>query len=342
VAASGKTACRFCFYQDIGFFEELGAMKLVRYTSFALWLFSLVASAACSSSSEGISDGAMAPDGGATGPTRPSAVKLCYSEMAENHAATLAFRKALDNGSVADRAAVTADLKTAMDQYPDEEEFALLHGLANVWRLGEPLPAEVGDQVGLITTVTAARSSLELAYSLCPTDHRIPAWLGPIVINWGRALMNQDSIDLGLKILQQGIDAYPSFVLFSKVLVYADRPKTDPDFQQALAAIDANVETCKPGDPACVNTSRVPHNIEGAMIFLGDTYAKAGQKDRALERYQSIMKEVTYPAWDYQTLLADRIATLDSRVAAFNTADTADDPVSAWNDTNQCSICHKQ
>ena len=319
-------------------------MKFVRVASFALALFPLVALPACGSSEGLAPDGGSktVPDAGAGGPIRPAAVKLCYSEMAENHPATIAFWKALENGSVADRATVTADLKTALDQHPDEEEIALLHGLSNVWRLGEPLPAEVGDQNGLIATVTAARASLERAYMLCPTDHRIPAWLGPIITNWGRALNDQATIDLGLKVLQQGIDAYPSFVLFSKVLVYADRPKADPDFQQALAAIDANVDTCKPGDPACGNTRRVPHNIEGAMVFLGDTYAKAGQKSRALDSYQSITKEATYPEWDYQTLLADRLATLDSRIKAFDTPDTADDPLSAWSDSNQCSICHKR
>jgi hypothetical protein len=323
-------------------------MKFGHHVSFALTLFPLVASTACTSD-EGIGPAGgntTVPDSGSDGPAgsviRPEEVKLCYSEMAENHAATIAFWKALDNGSVADRAAVTAALKTAVDQHPDEEEFALLHGLANVWRLGEPLPSEATDQIGLIATVTAARAALERAYTLCPTDHRIAAWLGPIIVNWGRALSDQASIDLGLKVLQRGIDAYPSFVLFSKVLVYADRPKSDPDFQQALAAIDANVNSCKPGDPACGNTRRVPHNIEGAMVFLGDTYAKAGQKDRAVDRYQSTTKEATYAEWDYQTLLADRLAMLDTRIKAFDTPDTADDPVSAWNDVNQCSICHKR
>ena len=323
-------------------------MNLGGHASLALALFPLVATTACSSN-DGLgpaSGNNTVPDGGSDGAAgatiRPAAVKLCYTEMAENHPATVAFWKALDQGSVADRAAVIAELKTAADQYPNEEEFALLHGLANVWRLGEPLASEAGDQAGLIATVTAARASLERAYELCPTDHRIPAWLGPIIVNWGRAISDQASVDLGLKVLQQGIDAYPSFVLFSKVLVYADRPKADPDFQQALAAIDANVDSCKPGDPACGNTSRVPHNIEGAMIFLGDTYAKAGQKDRAVDRYQSITKESTYPEWDYQALLADRLATLDTRIKAFETPDAADDPVSAWNDSNQCSICHKR
>jgi tetratricopeptide (TPR) repeat protein len=322
-------------------------MNLAHFASFPLTLFSLgVALTGCGS--EGAPDRAdgavVAPDAGSPdGPDgRPPGVKLCYSETSLGHPATAAFWKALENGAVADRQAVISDLKAALDEYPGEEEFALLHGLANVWRLGEPLPSETGDQAGLVSAVTAARASLERAYELCPTDHRIPAWLGPIIVNWGRALSDQASIDLGLKILQQGIDAYPSFVLFSKVLVYADRPKTDPDFQQAIAAIDANVDTCKPGDPACGNTAHVPHNIEGAMVFLGDTYAKAGQKERASDRYRAAMNEASFDEWDYHMLLADRLATLEARVAAFDTPDPADDPVSAWNDTNQCSICHKR
>jgi tetratricopeptide (TPR) repeat protein len=286
----------------------------------------------------GSSDGAVTDGAGG----RPATVKLCYNESSSSNPATLAFWHALEDGSIDDRQSVIAALKTATDEHPDDEEIALLHGLANVWRLGEPLPSEAADQSGLVNTVQAARASLERAYTLCATDYRIPAWLGPIVINWGRAISDQASIDLGFKILQQGIDNYPSFVLFSKLLVYADRPKSDPDFQQALAAIDANVDTCKPGDPACINTPKVPHNIEGAMVFLGDTYAKAGQRDRALDRYKAAMKEPSYGEWDYQALLAERIATIDMRVAAFNTPDTTDDPKSAWNDTNQCSICHKR
>jgi hypothetical protein len=326
------------------------AMNLIRFAFLPVVAFSLPASlGGCSSDGRLAAPQGGAPEGGVPetgapegGDNRPPAVKLCYTDESRAHPATAAFWSALDGANVEDRQAVIAALKTATDEHPDEEEFALLHGLANVWRLGEPLPSETNDQASRIATVTAARSSLERAYALCPTDHRITAWLGPIVINWGRALNDQATIDSGFKTLQQGIDAYPSFVLFSKLLVYADRPKSDPDFQQALAAIDANVNTCSPGDPACINTLHVPHNIEGAMVFLGDTYAKAGQKDRAVDRYRAAMSESTYGEWDYQALLADRIATVDARIAAFNTADVADDPVSAWSDTNQCSICHRR
>ena len=52
------------------------------------------------------------------------------------------------------------------------------------------------------------------------------------------------------------------------------------------------------------------------------------------------LREPAYATWDYQTLLTERLATLDARIAAYTTPDTADDPVAAWAATNQCAMCH--
>jgi hypothetical protein len=278
-----------------------------------------------------------APVGG-----RPEGVALCYTELSSGHAATLAFWAALREGRAEDRAGVTADLKAAAEAYPQEEEFALLHGLASLWRLAEPLPEEVNDLAGTIAAATTARSELERAYALCPTDHRIPAWLGPIMVRTGQATSDMALVEQGFAVLQQGLDHYPSFVLFSKLLVYADRPKTDPDFQQALDAVTENIGACTAGDPACGNHLHAAHNIEGSMVFLGDVYAKAGDKTTALGFYQMAKTAAEWSEWDYQALMADRIATIDARIAAYDTPATDDDPIAAWTDTNQCSICHRQ
>lgn len=273
---------------------------------------------------------------------RPQGVALCYSETSSTHPATNAFWEAMRGGRLEDRAAVTEQLKAAGEEYPDEEELALLSGLVNLWRLAEPMPSQLDDTSGLIEAALASRRELERAYALCPTDHRIPAWLGPVLVNTGRRTNSQETIDQGLAVLQQGIDAYPGFVLFSKLLIYASRPKTDPDFQLAVSALEENVAVCNDRDPGCVNRPHAAHNIEGAGVFLGDTYAKAGNKAGALQWYRSAMDAAEYGEWDYQALLADRIATLDDRIAAFDTEESEDDPVSAWSDTNQCSICHRQ
>lgn len=285
------------------------------------------------------------PDPEPQAPTRPEGVKLCYTDLAEGHAATKAFRAALGAGDKTARAQVIEQLEAAVEANPEEEQLALYLGLAQLWRVAEPLPE---DEAVFVKTALGARDNLQKAYDLCPTDYRIPAWLGPVLVNMGRALNNQATIDQGLAVLQEGIDKYPSFVLFSKLLVYANEPADSPDFQNAVDAVFENVDYCTGddgeliNDPACQNTPVVHHNLEGSTVFLGDVFAKAGRKDDALTFYTQGQQGKDHATWDFQDLLADRIDTLDARVAAYKTADTADDPEAAWNAAYQCAVCHTE
>ncbi len=282
--------------------------------------------------------------GGAPVDVRPPGVALCYTPLADGHPATSAFWKAFGDGDREARADAIAGLEAAVAEHPEEEELALLLGLAHLWRVGEPLAAEVGDQGLFVKSALAAKSNLETAYALCPTDHRIPAWLGVIQVNMGRAVMNQKTIDEGLATLQKGIDHYPSFVLFSKLLVYADQPASDPDFQEALKAVADNVDACAktPLDPACINSPGAAHNLEGAMVFLGDVFAKAGKKDEALAFYQQGKGGDAFQGWSFKALLDERIDTLDARIAASIDADPANDPEVIWKSTEQCAVCHSR
>ncbi len=277
-------------------------------------------------------------------PTRPEGVSLCYTELADNHPATKAFWDALGANDHDARAAAIAGLDAAASDHPDEEELALLRGLAHLWRLAEPLPGEATDQAIMVQSALASRQALERAYELCPTDHRIPAWLGPVLVNTGRAVGNQGMVDEGLAVLQQGIDHYPSFVLFSKLLIYANEPSTDPNFQQALDAVFDNEDACAktPLDPACINSAHAAHNVEGAMVFMGDVFAKGDRREDALRYYNRAKEDADYATWDFQALLDDRIATIDSRVAAHQNADPSDDPAVAWASDIQCALCHSR
>jgi tetratricopeptide (TPR) repeat protein len=277
---------------------------------------------------------------------RPEGVMLCYSETADQLPATQNFWTALRAADLAARPAALMALADAARQYPNEEEVALLNGLGNLWRVAEPAPSEVQDTGGFINAALTSKSEVQRAFTLCPTDYRIPAWLGPILVNMGRQLNDQMTIDQGLEVLQTGIDHYPSFVLFSKLLVYADRPATDPDFQMALAAVDANVGACgdwkTSHDPACKNSEHAAHNVEGAAVFMGDAYGKAGRHDDALAAYQTAMQSSDYATWPFRSLLEDRISGLDARVAAWADADPSNDPDAAWTSTSQCSLCHEK
>lgn len=278
------------------------------------------------------------PEGNAD---RPEGIAHCYSELSSTHDATQAFWVAFTNARFEERDAVTEGLAEAAEQHPDEEEFALLHGLSALWRLAEPTPEEEDDMAGLITAATTARSELERAYELCPTDHRLPAWLGPIIVNTGRAISDEATVEDGLDVLQQGIDNYPSFVLFSKLLIFAQDHKDSAEFQGALDALMENIMVCGDADPACNNNPRAVHNREGALVFMGDVLAKSGDRAMALETYELALAEPDYGSWDYQEMMEERIDTLDARIASFDNDDAEDDFQSAWSSTYQCSVCHK-
>lgn len=272
---------------------------------------------------------------------RPDGVALCYTPAAEAHAATTGFWDAFTAGDRGARADAIDALELATRELPDQEELHLLLGLANLWTLAEPLPGEDAPAAQLPAAL-AARDNLRRAYELCPTDHRIAAWLGPVLVRFGRTLNDQATIDEGMAVLDQGIAAYPSFVLFSKLLVFADEPRDSADYQQALDAVVANRDACAatPADPACTDHARAAHNREGAAVFMGDALAKAGRKADALAAYRAAMDEPGYGDWRFQATLTDRVSTIDARVAAYGTASTADDPPVAWAAADQCAMCH--
>jgi hypothetical protein len=278
---------------------------------------------------------------------RPEGVEVCYSDLSAAHPATETFWVALSTGNRAARNDAIAALDAAAKEHPAEEQLALLLGLAHLWRLAEPLPAETSDLEVQLESATKSRSELERAYALCPTDHRIPAWLGPVMVRTGRVLGDQSLIDQGLAVLQQGIDNYPEFVLFSKLLVFADEPPGSPDYQHALSAVEDNMAACgdvihaPSSDPACANGGTAVHNIEGAAVFLGDAFAKGGKKDRARSVYTQAKSGPGYAAWPFKAIIDERLANLDVRIAAYGTADVTDDPSAMWLEPTQCAVCHQ-
>jgi hypothetical protein len=273
----------------------------------------------------------------------PAGVMTCYSMLADNDPATTGYWTTVFAADYASRPAATQALANAAAAHPMEEEFALLNGLANLWRVAEPAPSEMGDLIGTITHSLTAKSELERAFNLCPTDYRIPAWLGPLDVMFGEQGGGQTFIDQGMMVLNTGIMHYPSFVLFSKLLVFADKPASDPGYQMALQAVDDNISACgdltTTHDPACLNSPHAVHNIEGSVTYLGDAYAKAGRRADALAMYAGATRSTTYSQWKYQDYLNDHINNIDARIAAYG---AGQDPGAAWNSKMQCSLCHQQ
>jgi len=287
------------------------------------------------------------PDAGVGPNGRPLGVSECYSAASSAHAASERHWQVFRGGDLAARGGMIDALSAAASAQPNEQEFALLLGLASLWRVAEPYGAESLDPFLTLETIQTAQRELERAYAMCPSDHRIPAWLGPIKIRMGRMLQDDAMLAEGFAVLEKGIEHYPGFVLFAKLLVYADLPASDPDFANAIEAVRENAVYCGTvasglsRDPACNNHPRASHNIEGSAVFLGDMYAKAQDRAAALAAYQSAKAVPTWASWDYQDLLEERIATLDARMAAFASASTRDDLEPAWASAIQCSLCHR-
>lgn len=290
----------------------------------------------------------LGADAGLAVTGRPNGVALCYSAESSNHPAARAFWQALGRGDLDGREAMLKMLRDARMERPHEEEFALLLGLGSLWRAAEPGLAELLNPAGLLDAVTLAEDALTDAYALCPTDHRIPAWLGPIKVRSGRIMSDPQRVADGLAVLDQGIEHYPGFVLFSKFLVYADLPASDPEFMKAVDAVRENVKYCGTietglsADPACQNHPHAAHNLEGSSVFMGDMYAKAQDRTAALAAYESAKSVPEFARWPYRALLLERIESLDARLAAAKTPSELDDHESAWASSLQCALCHRE
>ena len=286
------------------------------------------------------------PDAAIVDP-RPPGVALCYTEFSSSHAATVDFWAAMRAADLSARANAIAALQDAALRHPMEQEFALLLGLAHLWRVAEPAAGQELDLVGLLEAISASETELERAYALCPTDHRIPAWLAPIRTKAGAIAGDMSLVQQGLDILEVGLEHYPGFVLFSKLLVHADLPPTDPQFLDAVDGVRQNLEYCGTlisglsDDPACPNHPRAAHNVEGAAVVMGDAFVKAQDLEAARDIYEQAKLSPDYGTWNYQQLLEERIATIETRAAAYATPLPLDDPQAAWQSTIQCSICHR-
>jgi hypothetical protein len=305
------------------------------------------AAAALAAASDAATDPLGAPttkEGGTALNVRPVGVADCYSAASAGHPASQRHWQVMGSGDLSARGSMIAELKRAAAEQPREEEFALLLGLASLWRAAEGDGLE--DGLLALDSLATAETELTRAYALCPSDYRITSWLGSLKVRMGRLLDDPAQIDKGVALMDEGIAHYPEFVTFTKLLVYADAPPDDPTFKEALAVVDSYKElviACKKTRyPACINTPKTPHNLQGGAIFAGDLYARAQDRARALEAYMAAKIAPDWASWKYQDALEERIRTLDARMAAAASASAFDDFETAWNSAQLvCSSCHR-
>ena len=267
----------------------------------------------------------------------------CSTEFSWSHPAVQRQREVFKHSDYDARPNLITELEEAGAAYPDEEHFALLTGLMRVWRILEPAGLETIDLLGMLDMTEKAEKDLLRAYELCPTDHRIAAWLGPLWVKWGRAIGDTDKVEAGIALLQQAALHYPSFITFTQLVSDSVLPASHPGFQRALDSVEYYRKHCNGHllGPGCFDGPHPPHSPEAAGLYFGDTLAKAEDREGALAWYSGAMQAPEYASWPFRNLLEQRIQTLDTRIAAAATPDTADDEP-FWDSQPQCALCHRE
>lgn len=280
---------------------------------------------------------------------RPIGVEDCYTTESSNHPATQAFYAALLSGDYAQRDSIIEQLSAAAAAAPEQEQFAFLLAHASLWRVAENRGLQ--DLLLMLSSIETAEREFARAYSLCPSDHRITAWLGPIKIMLGNVFGDSQRVEDGKRLLSEGVARYPTFVTFSQALAYSGATPSDPEFKilgetahyYASLAAPGTENTCiRDRAVACTNTATTPRNIEGTSLYVGDLFVKVQDRDNALNAYKFVELAPDAASWSYRPLIEERIRNIDVNLAAAKTATTFDDPQWAWSTTDQCSYCHRK
>ena len=87
----------------------------------------------------------------------------------------------------------------------------------------------------------------------------------------------------------------------------------------------------------CNNAGLAPSNFSGSLVLFGDVYAKQGDLVEARKWYQTA-KNVTPAGYRFQSLVDDRAANVDARVAAYLDADPNNDPPVVGLGEENCAV----
>lgn len=279
----------------------------------------------------------------------------------DTEAAKALFWSSFTQQRVDDGAHVSDQLELALAANPADANLALLVAHSYLWRLSEfgrqthPNPAQIPALAG------GAEAGFGRAYALAPHDSRILGWLGSMMIGNGNAAGDETQRNAGHALIDQGVAEYPEFNAFVQSLVHSSSPVGSPEFDLALEAMWYNLDACAgftfdreetnvrevlapilEGEvaPACVNTLRASHNLEGFFLYFGDILLKANQASRARAMYDAARVSPTFELWPYRETLERRERDVEARLAAYANEDPSDDPALISEEPFNCAYCH--
>lgn len=306
-------------------------------------------------------------DGGATLDNSADSGSSAADDTTSDNPAVLAeaakalFWKMFTEQRVDEGALVSQRLESALEANPGDANLVLLIAHSYLWRLAEfgrgtnPDPSQIPGLAG------GAEAGFARAIAQAPEDWRIAGWLGSVMVGNGAASGDSAKVDAGHSLINQGVVEYPEFNGFVQSLVNASYPVGTPQFELALDAMWLNLDSCvgftvdrahpifveallsvfdDGVDPACTNTLRAAHNLEGFFLYFGDLLLKANQEVAARAMYDATRASPTFDQWPYRETLVQRESGIQERLAAYATEQPEDDPPLISEEPFNCSYCH--
>lgn len=291
-----------------------------------------------------------------------------FHEFKRNEASRIVSRRPSSRAAVAeaafwaylwgDTAGTTAEEKTiaplraAVRHSRRDGRSRFLLGMFHLYRFGRLTTRIVEAGSEARAELAAAVAALDVAETRLwdratrVGDSRVPGFAAAAryalaVVDEDAALLEQARNDLAYAI---EINAF--FNVFDLMTVVQAEPPNSPAFIEAFNAMDAylsNPDTlrCAGTQPeVCGNAGLAPTALQGTFILFGDFYAKGGNVEEARRWYQFGLAFES--GWRFTGLYADRLATLESRVAAYRDDDLANDPPIVGSQAEACASCHNR
>ena len=284
-------------------------------------------------------------------------------------AADSLFWRTFRTGSYAEIPRAMRALKAAYLQNPGDYRTAGYIGFLHAWTLGEssrisPMGPEITDNAVM------ARRYFDHAAARSPeADPRLTGFGAVFQMSEGSIHRDRALWADGLARGRRAIEEWPEFNWFTVGYVLSALPDTSALFREALDMQWKTMDACTRttidrADPrpelaiaaeaaetdsrkrrACWNSPRVPHNVEGFFLNMGDMLVKSGDWKTAQRIYDHAKVMTSYAEWPYREVLEARIRDAEQNVAVFRATPPPGQPHSGpaimLRSPFACMACHQ-
>lgn len=240
-------------------------------------------------------------------------------------------------------------LSRATRRRPGDGRAHFLAGMLRLYRAGRATQSWLDPTPEGVKHLQAAHRSFERALPLLwdadleRGDSRVPGFAAVPVHLLGLVRGDASMQAEGLARLDAAVRVNP---LFNNFNLFALADVAAPDSPLFARVLDLALDVLGPGASCvvdqpemCANDGLASHNLEGALVMLGDIYAKGGLEDEAHLAY-TLAGLGADGSWPFAGVQDERLGTVSERIDAYRDADPANDPPIFGSEQEACAICH--